>query len=57
MSYNSNTVTDLIIALANQIKSSGSTNEDGRIKAMILTKLQEAELLSLVLMKTDEKSL
>lgn len=55
MSYNSNTVTDLILDLANQIKSSGSTNEDGRIKAMILTKLQEAELLSLVLIKTDEK--
>ena len=53
--YNSNTVTDLIVALANQIKSSGFTNEDGRIKAMILTKLQEAELLSLVLIKTDEK--
>lgn len=43
-----------IIDLRNEIMSKGQTGENGRIKAIINTKLQEAELFASVLYETEE---
>jgi hypothetical protein len=54
ITYTINDTTRGITGVADSLKSFESPLADPRIKAMILTKLQEAELLSLLLIKKDE---
>lgn len=53
VTYQVNDTTRMIRAVAEDLKGWESPIADPRIKAMVLTKLQEAELLSLLLINRE----
>jgi len=54
VTYSVNDTTVALRSVADDLRSWDSPLADPRIKAMILTKLQEAEMLSLLLVKESE---
>ncbi|MGI8483727.1 MAG: hypothetical protein ACR2OU_05645 [Thermomicrobiales bacterium] len=56
ITYEVNDTSRQIKSVADHLRQWDSPLADQRIKAMILTKLQEAELLSLLLVRNDEEA-